>query len=278
MDSRTRWKVPLVVAITLFAVVPSCVVISAPGVAQAVAPCNSPGTGNKFAGYAALNGYNGHTYRGVVGNIATRDSQQCFGDYSPERNFSTAWYMIAGKTLHGQCGTNSRISRGYAQAGYFHGIGELTYPYAETNPDGCAPVRRVKLLDQPLTFGSNHRYTVSWYWWANVMAMQYDGRDIFYSNFDPVAYWGTYNTSQNDAWEPQAYGETDYVQSNVPGQYGSSCFFSAMGSWYDGNGWVGTVGLNGWQNDVPSRWFVGPLNEFNPSVYGLNFQIGTYDP
>ena len=130
--------------------------------------------------------------------------------------------------------------------------------------------------------GSSHRYMVQWYWWGTppVMGMQVDGRDVLYSDFDPKDVWGVYRTSSQyqDGWEPMVSSEIQYDQSNMPGQHGTSTFFSAMGSMADTTvwNWVGALGLNDTFHFQPTRFYLGPINAYNPNVYGINFDLYSY--
>lgn len=262
----------------------SILVLTPPKAAFAEGGCSS--LGSFFDGYAANGGYNGATYRGVVGNLITRNGNPCdknaYPWTDPTVNFTMAWYMIAGPVVYGHCG--AFFTGGYSQAGYIHGTGQAIFSFAETNPDGCGPPRRV--LWAPENVNDVHRYAETWFPWANVMASQLDGQvgtsdqAMLYTDFDPVAWWGYYHNSYStDGWEPQIYGEARDQQSDMPGNYGSSALFYAMGSEPDGYGWIGSIGLNTPTNGPPTgnlnRWALSGINAYNPNVYGLNFEIYT---
>lgn len=223
--------------------------------------------GNFFDGRSAVGGFNGNRYRGVVGNISTRTGFACNGDIRPEWNFTTAWYMLAGPPVQCNGGTN----RGYSQAGYWRGNGQTNRAFAETNANGCGPVRRFFPNIPAFAEGSVHRYQEDWYPWSDVFASSVDGAVILYTDFNPLALWG-----QNAFWDPQLMGETTHFQSDISGRLGTSAFFHAIGSRFDGsNGWFGNLGLNGAANDNPARWVLGPVNEFPVNIHGVNFQVYT---
>lgn len=237
---------------------------------QAVAQgnCNSA-QGSRFDGYIARNGYQGASYRGVIGRIVTRVGFSCDGDPRPEFNFTLANYLLSSPPFHNICAPETR---GYSQAGYFRGDGGPIHGFAETNQFGCGPLRRFFPPQfSNLQVGSDHEYKQEYYPWSGVIASSIDGQVVLYTDFHAGTSWGILST-----WEAQVFAETKYIESDVPGSFGASGFFHAMGSKTDTFGWLGDIEFNFGVNDVPSRWALGQLNEFNPSVYGLNFQVFTY--
>ena len=81
-----------------------------------------------------------------------------------------------------------------------------------------------------------------------------------------------------NGWSLQAFSETKDYQSDVPGAWGSTGLFSAIGALYDSANdadWQGYVNFNVGQNDNVTRWTKGSINQLDPNSFGWNFQTWT---
>lgn len=219
-----------------------------------------------FDGHVTFNsgGYNGAPYRGVIGNISTRIGYSCDPPsptppwYNPNLNFTLSWLMLAQPN-----------GNGWAQTGYFRFNGGAITTFAEYDIDGTnANDHRIyPAVIQP---GQTHRYEVDYESGCACIRMWADGSSLYTTNFNPITAWG--GTTD---WSVQTMGETKDSESDVPGLFGTSCFFSAMGTDTSTQGFVGWIGWNRDFNDVPGRYTLGAVNEFPVNTYGYNFQIYT---
>lgn len=250
-------------------------VVAAPPEAGAEGVCVQSGFGvSQFDGHGAYNsnGNDGSPYRGVVGDISTRIGYSCDVPSGPPSwyksayNFTTSWVMLA----------NPDGASGYAQAGYFrYDAGAIT-SYAEFNPDGGA-TDYTRIFPAVLSVGTTHRYKVDLTAGCvdggvshTCLDMYVDGTVELHTSFDPITQWG------HGQWAVETYGEVKDAYSDMPGAYGSSCFFSGFGTKTSTQNYVGWIGWNANRNDNSSRWALGATNEFPVGTYGYNFQIYTY--
>ena len=94
-----------------------------------------------------------------------------------------------------------------------------------------------------------------------------------------IQYFAETNTGGTlNGWSLQAFSETKDYQSDVPGAWGSTGLFSAIGALYDSANdadWQGYVNFNVGQNDNVTRWTKGSINQLDPNSFGWNFQTWT---
>lgn len=235
--------------------------------ASAYGTCGQSTLGRSlFDGWGAynINGNDGSPYRGVGANISTRLGYSCSPPsptpawYNSSYNFTTAWVMLA----------NPDGVHGLAQAGFFRFNGGSITSFAETNPDGNSPVRRVYPTTQAV--GQTHNYQADYQTGCACIALYVDQILRLSTDYDPVALWGS------GRWAVESFGEVKDPASDMPGKYGTSTLFSAFGTKTSTQGYVGNIAWTSGRDDNPGAWARGATNEFPVGTYGYNFQIYSY--
>ena len=242
----TKFVVGLAVVALLGVGLAACAPLPPPG------PCGVFYSNSKFDGWGVspyLSYVRTNEYEGAAANITVRNALLCTTDTS-EANNSSAWSMITD-------------FRGWAQTGFLRAgpIGEAHFAQQSLDGTSWSTVFGSQVAD-----GEVHH---DW--------QQYDGGcGCIHSNVDVTRFMdSTFNPKLSWVYPYGAefFGETKYLETNMPGWNTSQTTFSGLQvqNFSNDNGWYTPPEWSYWSsNDNTNRWNQGDPRE---SVGGNSFGI-----
>ncbi|MGH9044285.1 MAG: hypothetical protein ACRDVP_05530 [Acidimicrobiales bacterium] len=213
----------------------------------------------------------GYTYTGGAEGfwdfINSQNSSLC----RPVENgdYYAAWTMIAG----------AGYPTGYSQSGFMYRAGQpvsgnWVFAEADTNGTSLPQTAFYQASYAPSTVGGPYKF---WTW-----PDPNGGMESGWSNNSESSVNALLVTNDNDywaaPWQAEAYGETNHLQSDIPGVPSGpvdfkSPEFEINGTWSYGNYSSMVPG-----NNNPSQWFLRAPYSYSPDPDATDFSIYSYNP
>lgn len=159
-------------------------------------------------------------------------------------NFTTGWVMIAAYN-----------GAGWSQAGFLRGYNSSQYVWAQIN-SGQGTLYNQFTPDPSLPNGVMHAYRELFNPSTGLVESSIDGAVFATTSFNP---FGTWARSPSGSFSPQFFGETKYLESDIPGVPSAQTAFSALGVQQSvGDSLVQIPCELDYYNTNPSRWSMSP--------------------